>query len=222
MYITYKPFQNFCVFVFKGVTYRPYNEPDFFNMRPYLEANFPNDYPYSQYVNHEGELVYTPWRESEDPRGYCRSQYADENEVLDTKKCELNSIQPLHLPRQYSSEDSSEDSDEDGDTQLLKEPPEKLVSGLALRNSDSDCDDKDDLRVANSESDLTAGLKNEKPMQEICTEKNDEKKGCVTGLLLGIASLDEKHGNIEIDDEYINKRWPTRVFYGKDGELKHP
>jgi len=102
--------------VLKGVTYRPYNEPEFLNMRPYLEANFPNDYPYSQYVNHKGELVYTPGRESEDPRGNCRSQYTDENEVVNTKKCELKSIQPLNLPTQYSSEDSSDDSDDDGDS----------------------------------------------------------------------------------------------------------
>ena len=67
--------------------------------------------------------------------------------------------------------------------QLLKEPPEMLVSGFALRNSDSDSDDKDDLRVANSESNLTAGLKNDKPMQEICTKENDKKKGYVTDLL---------------------------------------
>ncbi len=49
-------------------------------------------------------------------------------------------------------------------------------------------------------------------------------KGYGRELLLGIASLDGKCGNVEIDedDEYVNKRWPTRVFYGKDGELKHP
>jgi hypothetical protein len=38
------------------------------------------------------------------------------------------------LPTQYSSEDSSNDSDEDEDNQLLKEPPEMLAPGLALRN----------------------------------------------------------------------------------------
>ena len=170
--------------------------------------------------------MYTPLRESEDPRGYCRSQYTDENEVVNTKKCELKSIQPSNLPTQYSSEDSSNDSDEDEDNQLLKEPPEMLAPGLALRNSDSDSDDKNDhplmnIRVTNSGSDLTAGLENDKPMKEICTEENDKKKGYGTELLLGIAILDEKCGNVEIDDEYINKRWPTRVFYGKDGELKH-
>jgi hypothetical protein len=78
------------------------------------------------------------------------------------------------------------------------------------------------LRVANNGRDLTAGLKNDKPMQDLCTEENDKIKGYGTELLLGIARLDEKCGNAEIDDEYVNKRWPTRVFYGKDGELKHP
>ncbi len=41
-------------------------------------------------------------------------------------------------------------------------------------------------------------------------------------LLSGHANFNEKYGDVEIDDEYINKRWPMRVFYGKDGELKHP
>ena len=81
-------------------------------MRPYLEPYFPNDYPYSQYVNHEGELVYRPWRDSEDTRGYCRSQYADEEQVVDTKKCDLKCIEPSYLPTQYSSEESGDDSEE--------------------------------------------------------------------------------------------------------------
>ena len=84
-------------------------------MRPYLEPNFPNNYPYSQYVNHEGKLVDRPWRDSEDTRGYCWSQYAYKGEVGDTKKCDLKDIEPLNLPTQYSSEESSDDSDECGD-----------------------------------------------------------------------------------------------------------
>ncbi len=78
------------------------------------------------------------------------------------------------------------------------------------------------LRVANSGSDLTAGLKNYKPMQDLCTEENNKMKGYGREILLGIACLDGKCGNVEIDNEYVNKRWPTRVFYGEDGELKHP
>ena len=106
------------VILFKSITYRPFNEPEFHNMRPYLEPNFPHDYPFSQSVNNEGELVYTPWRDSEDLKYYCRSHYANENEVAGTNKCEMKSIQQLNLLTQYSSEDSSDDSDDDEEEQF--------------------------------------------------------------------------------------------------------
>ena len=54
------------IFLVKSNTNRPYHHPDFRTLRPYLDPGFPDNYPYSQYINNEGELVFTPWRDSVD------------------------------------------------------------------------------------------------------------------------------------------------------------
>ncbi len=155
-------------------------------MRPYLEPNFPNDYPYSQCVNNNGELVYRPWKDSEDTRGFCKSQYGDEGNIDDTTKCELKNIEPLHLPTQYSSEESSDDSDDNDVEKLMKEPPEKLWPVLKLRTYEDDSDDEDHFssmtdRGANRKNVVKASLKNDESDQRkratLMNDKDANKKG---------------------------------------------
>ena len=237
-------------------TYRPYNEPEFRNMRPYLEPNFPNDYPYSQYINHEGELVYRPWRDSEDTRGYCRSQYADEEQVVDTKKCDLKNIEPLYLPTQYSSEESSVDSDECGENTMRKEPPEMLMPVLKLRNFDEDSDDEDDIftvkdcdtnktvevngvlkmcenvrqmqrnlmkdKDTDKKSNCDAGSKKGEAVREDVKDKIDKMKSKKSDVKMGVAQPEEVCQIIDTEEEWIKTRWPYRVWYGKEGKLRHP
>jgi hypothetical protein len=82
-------------------------------LRPYLDSGFPNNYQYSQYVNNEEELVFTPWRDTEYPQVYCYSQYVEEGGGKEDTICELKKIEPLVLPTQYSSDES--ESDLEGD-----------------------------------------------------------------------------------------------------------
>ena len=96
---------------------RPYNDPNFRNIKHYLQPGFPNEYPYSQYINYEGDLVHTPWRESEGPQDYCFSQYADIESQPEESNYAVTRIDPLVLPTQYSSEDSDSEDEEDSHSQ---------------------------------------------------------------------------------------------------------
>ncbi len=119
----------------KSNTERPYHHPDFQNLRPYLDPCFPNNDPYSQYVNNKGELVFTPWRDSEYPKEYCYSQFVKEGREKEDTICELKKIAPLVLPTQYSSDESESDLDGDEKKEDLMNHPDLLSHKLTLCSS---------------------------------------------------------------------------------------
>ncbi len=64
----------------KSNTNTPYHHPDFRTLRSSLDPGFPDNYPYSQYVNNKGELVFTPWRDSVD--GHQRKKETSKERVI--------------------------------------------------------------------------------------------------------------------------------------------
>jgi hypothetical protein len=174
---------------------RPYNDPNFRNIKHYLQPGFPNEYPYSQYINYEGDLVHTPWRESEGPQDYCFSQYADIESQPEESNYAVTRIDPLVLPTQYSSEDSDSEDEEDSNKLFKSDAQLDLPPNLTLRSGwDSDNEEEDDEKE----------------------EQASTKKIATEGAVKECNKIDDTV------DDCNNERWPTRVFYGEEGELKHP
>jgi len=226
----------------KSNTNRPYHHPDFRTLRPYLDPGFPDNYPYSQYINNEGELVFTPWRDSEHPKDYCYSQYVDEGSGKEDTICELKKIEPLVLPTQYSSDESESDLEGDEKEEDLMDHPDLLSPKLTLCSSldrggngcDSDKKEpslKDSMYLINgsgSELQLEGGSeiqsKSVKGLGMIIN--NDDCKSST--LELGGGYVCSPSGScgpenvVSSEEDWIEKRWPKRVFYGEHGHLRHP
>ncbi len=58
--------------------------------------------------------------------------------------------------------------------------------------------------------------------RELSNETNEKMKSDGRDLQLGVAKSEEICQEIETEEGWIYKRWPTRVFWGKPGKLRHP
>ncbi len=220
---------------------KPYHHSDFHNLRPYLDPGFPNNYPYSQYVNNKGELVFTPWRDSEYPKDYCYSQYVKEDGGKEDMIYELKKIEPLVLPTQYSSEESESDLEGVEENEDLMNHPDLLSPKLTLCSSldrgGSGCDSdkmepslKESMYLINgsgSEIQLEGGSEIQSKSAEGLGMiiDNDDRKSSTLELGDYVCSSIGSCGPenvVSSEEDWIEKRWTKRVFYGEDGHLRHP
>ncbi len=116
----------------------------------------------------------------------------------DDAKCEVSKIVPLVLPTQYSSDESESESERGEGKEDLKDRPGSLSPNVTL------CPSLDQ-----------GGTKVNNDGQKVSILDLDKLECSPIGSC-GPENV------VSSEDDWIEKRWPKRVFYGEDGDLRHP
>ena len=67
-----------------------------------------------------------------------------------------------------------------------------------------------------------AGSKLSEAVREEIKETSDKMQSENADVKVGVAQPEEVCQEIDTEEDWIKKWWPYRVFYGKEGQLKHP